>query len=996
MQSRFEALKEFIDVDWPTFSISPPAMQNAMLTLAEAQAKTKAENEELADKVKELEGDEDKDRVISAEMRDKGEPKRIAASKIKPTKPPKPIREVETMSSQFPINEPRPVHLIGGKIIGFRKVTILAFEHIAKRMIQKAASFDDTSRCSSHGYMMFQIWTGSRRISTKAMNVDVFAEHTWESNVVDLFHDFDRVLNEIERVRWSYSDVYENDVNYVEFVFSTSHYPKPMNIANWGTSVQEVEGRQSFDIYTANDPNVNCVLQCAQRKWGSDATEDTLDKFIKRADQKVCYLRPRPGIANITFVHSSRDLCVHPQSPVKSISIMDPDTIYLLLFKDHVGILENIKEEPRNRLYTQFRPIMKYPKCEKVTVAFDIECYFDPEGEQRHIPYLCCACFLFDDKPGVIVDFTGKDCVAQMIDYCADTATDMAHEDIELIAHNGGGYDFHYLLTCMYDPRAITDILARNTKLISFKFKHQGIYFSVKDTLNFLGCSLSSAAKSFLTDHEGKTDFPHHELCTEEDLKKVFNEWIKVDTIVSVNTEKEKMLITSEHVIQYNEGSGQAKELIEWSKTYCRNDVLVLAKVWIAFKRTIFDIFNCHVVEDTLTLAGMSFRLLEAHLPPNVKLGHQKREVYDHMRAALVGGRCVSLNGVYKNIMCLDVKSLYPAVMAFYDQPYGSTTPVLTHVKGTLGIYHVKVTPVQRKQHGFFPLRKNGEVDYAGAEVEPYTAWYTSVDIDIGISEGHKFEYVPFDEGKHVGYVWKQKGKIFKKYIEGVYKLKLQFEQEGNKEKRWAVKIIMNSLWGKFAQKWMDTRYLIMSDDDADLVKDFCTKIFDTDYMMVRKHAPTNISQKPIQNGVFVLSWARHHMKRIWDACTKPDAVCIYSDTDSIFVSSDSIKEDAMFELDGKVVPVIGDAMGQLEVECVFEELTCVGKKQYMGFYFNEKGEVCYKKRFKGVPQENIKPEMFGHLIKTPSHTAQITFLKFQRQWGSIRGYNESKIVRQT
>jgi hypothetical protein len=29
----------------------------------------------------------------------------------------------------------------------------------------------------------------------------------------------------------------------------------------------------------------------------------------------------------------------------------------------------------------------------------------------------------------------------------------------------------------------------------------------------------------------------------------------------------------------------------------------------------------------------------------------------------LVGGRCISLNGIYENILCLDVKSLYPAAM---------------------------------------------------------------------------------------------------------------------------------------------------------------------------------------------------------------------------------------------------------------------------------------------------------------------------------------------
>jgi glutaredoxin-related protein len=71
---------------------------------------------------------------------------------------------------------------------------------------------------------------------------------------------------------------------------------------------------------------------------------------------------------------------------------------------------------------------------------------------------------------------------------------------------------------------------------------HRDIHFSVKDSLHFLSCSLSKAAKSFLEDTDRKTDFPHHEILTQDDLQREMQEWLKIDVVVSSNVEKERML----------------------------------------------------------------------------------------------------------------------------------------------------------------------------------------------------------------------------------------------------------------------------------------------------------------------------------------------------------------------------------------------------------------------------------------------------------------------
>ncbi|KAJ2894294.1 hypothetical protein IWW38_002618 [Coemansia aciculifera] len=840
------------------------------------------------------------------------------------------------ISCEFKENEPRPEPLLGGLIHGFRRSTIEAFVPQMQDIWDRAVQHDDVQRGAT-GYIMFHLWTGSmRRTSTRAIQVS--AKIMDDLNL--LFEALNIMLDKIEAVKAGYNYIYGgNEISYVHLYFRANYYPKPKSVNNWGHGVMPIERRQAFDIFTASDLDVPCAVQVAKRLWGDDATESDLDSIVKRAGNKLCILKPHSSVRFISEITDYSDLVIEACSPVKSLSTIDHNYIYLLHFNEHVGMLENVKEQKRKRQYTSFRPVQKYPKTKKITMCFDIECYFDPYNDQRHVPYLCCACFVYDDKPGNVVEFEGKDCVAQMLDYAAENVGEFGLKNIELIAHNGGGYDFHYILSSISNPGAVKNILIRNNHFISFK----------------------------------------------------------------------KMLVMYEDVVRYSDESNESKKLISWAKEYCCNDVIVLAKVWVKFKQTVTDIFNCHIVDQTHTLAGLSFRLFEAHLAPKIKLHHPPKPDFMNMRESLVGGRCISMNGMYHNVVCVDVKSLYPTAMAYYDQPYGNYRKVVRKVDSELGIYWCKVVPygllseairqsrIDSENHGFFPLRNNDQVMYSGNSLPTeYKAWYTSVDMKIGEMEGHYIEPVSFDSQGHVGYSWTQKGMIFKDYIEGIlYKLKLQYEEAGDKEKRQVIKIIMNSLWGKFAQKWMDTQYKIKDETACDMESEECYKIWDTEWFMVKSHQTKTNASKPVQNGVFVLSWARYHMKILWEKIAKPGAVCIYSDTDSMFVKADQICDNAVFELNGRQKPVIGDEMGQLEVEAVFDQLICVGKKQYIGSY-KQDGITKYKKRFKGVPIEYVKPEMYTHLLKSTDHKVQIDFLKFKREWGAIHGYIESKVVTAT
>ncbi len=942
-----------------------------------------------------------KAREMAKQMKSKMQIERLGQSSMGAYKRYKSVSISMEESCEYKHVEPNPTIVDGAKIRGFRKETILGMKHRIINAIRESESYQNITR-TPVSYMYFKMYNNGK-ICGSTRTISVY-EDTFEEDVEALFIAYDNIVKHINDTVYGYESLFSQDANvYTVFYMTALYFPSPRSVLFWGKNIPKIINCGIFKIFSANDTNKDCIEQCSQYLWNNQVFY-TLDEIIEYANGNVCILTPQFYIRNIKEIKSYSDIRVHTDSPIKTLNVIDPSVKYLLQFKEHIGVLFDFKQQKRDNKITRFKPLTKFPKTEKITVCFDIEAYFDPdsENEQTHIPYLCCACFVYNDVIGNVIEFEGRDCVAQMIEYIVDICSELKNKNIELIAHNGGAYDFHYILSSMYNPSDIKNILIRNNNFISFSFVHDDITFNIKDSYSFLLCSLANAAKAFLTgNHDfGKTDFPHHDVRSKADLEKVYRKWRSIDNIIDIEIEKEKLLISSHNIINY-ETDGKSKKLLDWSREYCCNDVIVLAKVWLEFKVAVYEIFNSKVVDQSYTLAGMSFKLFESNLDPNIDLRHPKKEDYMNMKDSLIGGRCISVNGIYENILCLDVKSLYPAAMAFYDQPYGQFRRVQQRMTEELGIYYVRVIPHTKINSNFFPVRYNNKITYNNYGSTQYNAWYTSVDIDIGISEGHDIQYIPFDEEGNIGYSWINKGKIFQKYIEDtLYKLKLKYEEEGNKVKRNVIKIIMNSLWGKFAQKWIDTNYSIKAESDVDFDEEEAYKIWDTEYMLIKQHKESEYSSKPIQNGVFTLSWARHHMKLLWDASTRPDTECIYSDTDSIFVRKEEFNLNSVFELNNQKIPVIGTDVGQLELECEFDKLLCAGKKQYMGFYkyldAQENPQIGEKKRFKGVPAAYIKPELYTHLLKSPDKMAQVKFLKFRREWGSVKGYIESKNIRAT
>lgn len=832
-------------------------------------------------------------------------------------------------------------------------------------------------------YSQFLITSNNKTFAST--HVAGFNIDNTKDSIDRLYSYLDDLIKNLRDKSYAYESFLGNESLSSMFSLKVYYETQVKNIKYWGNITTETLDLKICKLFTAPEER-DCYEQCSEFVWNEKFNYEQI------INKDILILTAKNHIKDVQDIHSYFDLTIAQNSPIKKFN-PDKKSKIFFMFKNHCGVLYDFKKVKVKKALTSFRPLQEAKNV--FTVTFDIEAYFDvsEKDKQFNIPYICCFAYIVDNK--IIEKFSteGRDCVLYMLEHISIYCQENNIPSVELVAHNGGNYDFHYILSSVFNPSDITKILVRNNAFISFCLKFNNINFKIKDSYSFLLCSLNKAAKAFLySTSDAKTDFPHHLINKEEDLQIKLQQWTNIDENIEVKVVDSKMFISSNHVINFV-NTGKFKTLFDWSKEYCFNDVIVLSKVWIEFKRACEEIFNSNIVDTSLTLAGMSFNLFKAHLDPSIKLLHPDKTSYLNMRSALYGGRCVSDNGVYNDILCLDVKSLYPAAMSFYNQPHGDFTKVKKRDNSKLGIFFVTVIVNTTPPSNFFPLNINNEVSYKINEVTVFSAWYTSVDIDIGLKEGHKIQYTAFNANGDIGYEWSEKGKIFKDYItEVLYKYKIKFEEENNNVKRNVIKIIMNSLWGKFAQKLIETEYHIIHGlDFKETENAVFTEIWNTNYLLGKFNIEQETGSKPIQNGVFTLSWARYHMYKIWNASVKLYTPFIYSDTDSIFIKKEDFDINGCITIDDVETPVIGSGLGQLELEAICTELICIGKKQYIGFSDNK----IEKSRFKGVPAKCIPPELYTFLLDK-NNKAIISFLKFKRKWGVVITYMENKTVKQT
>lgn len=355
--------------------------------------------------------------------------------------------------------------------------------------------------------------------------------------------------------------------------------------------------------------------------------------------------------------------------------------------------------------------------------------------------------------------------------------------------------------------------------------------------------------------------------------------------------------------IDYKAKREKGHKITDEEKEYLKHDVMIMS---LALEK----MFEMKITRMTIASNAMNFfkdtiskkRFEEWFKPP----------LYDKdLRQAYKGG-FTYLNEIYrgkevKEGIVLDVNSLYPSVMYYSPMPYGEGiyfdgkyvpdklyNLYIQNITCQFKIKKDKIPTIQIKNNlSFVPTEY-----LSSSNEESINLTLTNVDLKLFLEH-----YDIYDVSYNWGWKYKSSTKIFKSYIDYWNELKVKATKEGNKPLRTIAKLMLNSLYGKFAASPEGRSKIPYLDNN--IVKYKLSELEErTAYYL------------PIS--IFITSWARD--KTIRSAQSVYHRF-IYADTDSLHLEGTDIPENLL---------ISDTELGKWKIESTFKRGKYLRQKCYI------------------------------------------------------------------
>lgn len=393
--------------------------------------------------------------------------------------------------------------------------------------------------------------------------------------------------------------------------------------------------------------------------------------------------------------------------------------------------------------------------------------------------------------------------------------------------------------------------------------------------------------------------------------------------------------------INYQEKREIGHKLTEEEISYIKNDVEIVARaIEILHKQGLTKMTTgANALEEYKKI--ISKKLFEKWFPP---------PLYDSdIRQAYKGG-FTYLNPKYcgkdiKNGIVLDVNSLYPSVMYYSSLPYGEgkyfTGKYINDDNYNLYIQMFRcqfklkkgyIPTIQLKNNMFFVPTEYLE----SSKGEYITMCLTNIDLELFFEH-----YEVYDIDYISGWKFRSYIGLFKNYIDKWNKIKVQATIEKNGAMRSIAKLMLNSLYGKFAlNPKVKSKYPFLGDDDI------------IHYKIVQEE-----DRKPIYipMGVFITSWARY--KTITSAQKVYDRF-IYADTDSLHLEGEEIPEG---------LEISDTELGKWKLESRFTKARFIRQKSYIEEIDNKLKITCA-----GMPESCYKYVTWDNFHKGAEYNGKL------------------------
>jgi len=353
---------------------------------------------------------------------------------------------------------------------------------------------------------------------------------------------------------------------------------------------------------------------------------------------------------------------------------------------------------------------------------------------------------------------------------------------------------------------------------------------------------------------------------------------------------------------------------------YCKRDVEVMIALWNEWKEFLEE----HKLgKFQYTIGSQAFSgFRHAYMHHNIYI-HVNERATKLERRSYFGGRTEAFRvGKYDDrFYKLDVNSMYPAVMFKYEYPtclikYQERILSKDELRKLLQNHCVIAEVDVEVTEPVFPIREQGKNIYPTGEL---AVTLTTPELLYVLEQGWPITVY--------SYALYRKRPIFRWYVSHFYDLKRQYSAQGDRLRRQLVKLLLNSLYGKFGQRGYE-----------DQVIGFCDpKLFEVSYGM---NAQTKERFKVIKAGGVIIRSERtgegfnsfcaiaSHVTAygriyLWKLIKTagPENVW-YSDTDSLITNEEGLQRIS-YLLDD-------ERLGYLKVEGMADFLEVYAPKDYV------------------------------------------------------------------
>ncbi len=375
-----------------------------------------------------------------------------------------------------------------------------------------------------------------------------------------------------------------------------------------------------------------------------------------------------------------------------------------------------------------------------------------------------------------------------------------------------------------------------------------------------------------------------------------------------------------------------AKDSRKAISAYCYRDVEIIVAAVAAWLRFIDE----HDAGSFgLTRASQAFRAYRHRFIDTPIYIHYSDYIKELERDSYMGGRTEAFNlGKISGgpFVCYDINSMYPFVMREKLFPYQlidyreDIEPA--EIPFMLDSFAMTAECVVNTDVPLYAIRHGEKIVFP---VGQFTAYLNSGGLRTAFERGHLV--------KIRRSAFYRKAQLFKTYIDYFYAIKQKAKQSGDSVTEKLVKVFLNSLYGKFGQKYTETIYEPAPDANGYI------RLINIDMVDDTKHTETYLFNTRITEGeetegkhsftaiaAHVTEYARLLLYSIIEQVGR-DRV-IYCDTDSVYIR----KSDAH----RITFPIHDTDLGALSLEKEYPTLTIHGAKDY---------EAGNTRKIKGVPK---------------------------------------------